>query len=67
MLTEAEVTGAQSLEGRAIRSDYICIQRICGSHEPCVIFAHPARCATLQEGAPPGLCEVQSLDRKPLQ
>jgi hypothetical protein len=37
------------------------------SREPCIILAHAARCATLQEGAPPRLSEVQSLNRKPLQ
>ena len=64
---EAEVTCAQPLERRAIRSDHVRMERVCGRHQPCVVLAHPARCATLQEGAPSRLCEVQSLNRKSLQ
>ena len=64
---EAEVTCAQPLERRAIRSGHGRMERVCGRHQPCVVPAHPARCAALQEGSPSGLCEVQSLNRKSLQ
>src|SRR5688572_7373611 len=66
-LAEAEVTRAESLERRAIRSHNIRVDRLGTGNQPSVVLAHPPRCATLQQSAPPRLGKMQSLNRKPLQ
>lgn len=48
-LAKAKVTRTQALECRAIRSDNVGVEQICSRHEPCIILAHPACGATLQE------------------
>jgi hypothetical protein len=55
---EANVSRAQSLERRTIRSDCVCIERIRRRDEAGVILAHPSRCPALQDGAPPRLGKV---------
>ena len=66
-LTKPEVPCAEPRERGAIGSDHIGIEHVGGGDQPGVVLAHPARGATLQEGTPPRLGEVQSLDRKPPQ
>ena len=66
-LTEAQVTSAQALERRAIRSDDVRIDRFGRSYEPGIVFAHTSRDTTLQQRAPTCLCEMQPLNHKPLQ
>jgi hypothetical protein len=65
--SEAQVAGAEPLEGRAIRSNDVRIDRVCCRNQPCVVLTHPTRSAPLQERTAACLCQVKTLYRKPLQ
>jgi hypothetical protein len=65
--SEAQVAGAEPLEGGAIRSNDVRIDRVCRRNQPCVVLTHPTRSAPLQERTAACLCQVKTLYRKPLQ
>ena len=63
----AKVSSPEPLKRDSIGSDDVRADRLSRGNQPGVVLAHPPRCTTLQECAPPRLRQMQSLNREPLQ
>jgi len=50
--TKTKIALAEPIEGSAVGTGDVGIQRLSGRHEPRIVLAHPARRAALQECAP---------------
>jgi hypothetical protein len=66
-VAEAEVVVAQTLDGDAIHTHDLGVERLGSGDEPSIVFAQALMGASLQKGAAFGLGQMQALNREALQ